>query len=590
MASFFEHQDRAQSATLWLVVLFLFGACGVIGAITLLVSLLIPNSVPLAIAVSVLMIAIPFFFKLFTFGGGGSVVAESLGGTRVDPASQDLYERKVLNIVEEMAIASGMPVPPVYILDEDCINAFAAGTLPSNAVIGVSRGALEALSRDELQGVMAHEFSHIFHGDMRINMRAIAAIFSVMAVGYVGYFIVRSTLRGPRLARRGDGKAVAGIALLGLGLVVVGSIGTFFGRLMQAAISRQREFLADASAVQYTRNPAGISGALQKIAAQSSGLMRHAQASQFNHMLFSAGINTLFASHPPLPERIARIGSMAGGVLPEAPVKSLVQSVDSVGSVSAAGIARVAALHSSMSVPLDHAVHDAQQAEAVVLLCALSIDTHKASQQRSVIAARAPQLAQATARLDREVAALTIASRLELVDRACATLVMQPASSYKSFRSLLSESMRVDGTVDLLEWTISQVLRMRVELPLAVQAGFTPPARRGSMGSVAEHAQRLLGLLALQGHDDDVEALAALHVGLAETNLSVVGLPRRDERTLDSIALDLDRLETLRPSAVGTLVRAAAAVVSTDQHTTDREYLLLRAISERLGVPLPPIP
>lgn len=199
-----------------------------------------------------------------------------------------------------MAIASGMPIPPVFILDEDCINAFAAGKTPQDAVIGISRGAIESLTRDELQGVMAHEFSHIFHGDMRINMRAIAAIFGLMAIGYVGYFILRSTMFGPR-TRKTDEKAAAGIAIFGFGLIVIGCIGTFFGRLMQAAISRQREFLADASAVQYTRNPAGIGGALRKIGAQASGTMHHAEASQFNHMLFSQGINTLFASHPRLP-------------------------------------------------------------------------------------------------------------------------------------------------------------------------------------------------------------------------------------------------------------------------------------------------
>ncbi|MSR69664.1 MAG: hypothetical protein EXS17_04885 [Phycisphaerales bacterium] len=590
MTSFFEHQDRAQSATLWLVVLFLFGAFGVTAAITLLMALFIPNSVPLAIGVSALMIAIPFFFKLSTVGSGGAVVAQSLGGTRIDPASRDPHERKILNIVEEMAIASGMPVPPVYVLDEECINAFAAGTLPSNAVIGVSRGAIETLTRDELQGVMAHEFSHIFHGDMRINMRAIAAIFSVMAVGYIGYFILRTTMYSPRTSRRSDGKATAGIALLGIGLIVVGCIGTFFGRLMQAAISRQREFLADASAVQYTRNPAGIAGALAKIAQQSSGAMHHAEASQFNHMLFAEGVSTLFASHPPLPLRIERIRSMAGGVLAQAPITSPAQCVASVGSIDAIGLARIASGHASLSAPLDTAIHDSHEAEAVVLLCAQSEDATKSALQRALIVARAPELALVFARLESEVSALGVETRLELVDRACATLVVGSTESYKHFRTLLSDSIRVDGTIDLLEWTITQVLRTRVEVPLAARGGVSPPTRRASLDGVAANALRILGLLALQGHDDDAAAANALRAGLKAAGLPEAGLPNRLERTLDSIATDLDALEKLRPSAAGILVNAAAICVSTDQQTTAREYLLLRAISERLGIPMPPIP
>ncbi len=590
MSNFFEHQDRAQSATFRLVVLFLFGACGVIGAITLLVSMLIPNSVPLAIGVSVLMIAIPFFFKLTTIGSGGDAVALSLGGTRIDPSSQEIHERKILNIVEEMAIASGMPIPPVYVLDEECINAFAAGTLPTNAVIGVSRGAIETLTRDELQGVMAHEFSHIFHGDMRINMRAIAAIFSVMAVGYVGYFILRSTMYSPRASRRSDGKATAGIALIGLGLVVVGCIGTFFGRLMQAAISRQREFLADASAVQYTRNPAGIAGALAKIAQQAAPAMRHAQASQFNHMLFAEGVNTLFASHPPLPVRIERIRAMAGGILAQPPIDSPAQRVAAVGSIPAAGLAHVASLNAALSAPLASAVHDAHEAEAVVLLCAQSEDATKAEMQRSLIAARDPELARVVARLEREVRAQSVEGRLELVDRACATLCLAQAESYRHFRTLLSDVIRVDGTIDLLEWTITQVLRMRVEVPIAARGGRTPPTRRATLSGVVEHAQRILGLVALQGHDDDDGAMAALKAGLQAAGLPATGLPDRSMRTLDSIATDLEVLETLRPSAAGILVHAAAICVAADQQTTTREYLLLRAISERLGIPLPPIP
>ena len=414
MSNFFEHQDRAQSRTGWLVFLFVIGVLGVTISITLLTAAFMPKAIPLAIVVSLLIIGVPFVFKLLTMSSSGALVAESLGGIRINPSSQEPNERKILNVVEEMAIASGMPIPPVFILDEDCINAFAAGKTPQDAVIGVSRGAIESLTRDELQGVMAHEFSHIFHGDMRINMRAIAAIFGLMAIGYVGYFILRSTMFGPR-TRKTDEKAAAGIAIFGISLIVIGCIGTFFGRLMQAAISRQREFLADASAVQYTRNPSGIGGALRKIGAQASGIMRHAEASQFNHMLFSQGINTLFASHPPLAERIKRIEAIAGGVLsesinvtpPQTPSHSheaqiggrtnpmaeiLARSFAAVGSVPAGNLARVHAEYSSSDGLLLSAAHNPDGAKAIILAVTMAQDKTKAAAQRKFIIAKMPEI------------------------------------------------------------------------------------------------------------------------------------------------------------------------------------------------------
>ncbi|MSR44301.1 MAG: hypothetical protein EXS15_02955 [Phycisphaerales bacterium] len=599
MANFFEHQERAQSRTLWLVVLFLFGVCGVTACVTTLMALFIPNSVWLAILLSLLLIGIPFLYKLLTMSASGVAVAESLGGTRIDPASSEVNERKILNVVEEMAIASGMPIPPVFVLDEECINAFAAGTTPQDAVIGVSRGALETLTRDELQGVMAHEFSHIFHGDMRINMRAIAAIFGIMAVGYVGYFLLRSTMYAPR-GRKSDGRATAGIALFGLGLIVVGCVGTFFGRLMQAAISRQREFLADASAVQYTRNPSGIGGALRKILGQSSAAMHHAEASQFNHMLFCEGVQTLFASHPPLAERIARIESIAGVSLPEpstppiprAPVHSntgLASSFAAVGSVRPSGLASASVALSAGGDQLNNAAHQFIGAKAIVWAITLSTNPTRAAAQRSLVAQRSSDIADALREVEVAVASLNTQSRLALVDVACATLVNDHVSSYQVFRRLLSDSVRLDGTVDLLEWTVLQVLRMRVELPIAVRGGAKLPARTATLAQHDTHARRILGLFALQGTHDEECARLAFERALKVAGLEGGSLPPQEERSLDSIAKGLDALESLRPTAAGRLVEAALCCVRADAATTDREYLLLRALSERLAIPLPPM-
>ena len=193
-------------------------------------------------------------YKYIQLSGGGRSVAESMGGRLINSQTKDADERKILNVVEEMAIASGTPVPPVYLLEDDAINAFAAGHTPQDAVIGITRGCIKLLKRDELQGVVAHEFSHIFHGDMKINMRLVALLNGILLLGLMGHFLVRSTTHGAAF-RSKNKSSPAAILGLGVGLIVIGYTGTFFGNLIKAAVSRQREFLADASAVKFTRNP-----------------------------------------------------------------------------------------------------------------------------------------------------------------------------------------------------------------------------------------------------------------------------------------------------------------------------------------------
>ena len=584
MASFFDHQERAQSRTGWLVVLFLMGSLGITVCVTVVMAMVIPNSIPLAIGVSVLLIGVPFLFKLATLGSSGSQVALAMGGQLVSPETGDPAERKVLNVVEEMAIASGMPSPPVYVLDEPGINAFAAGTSPQNAVIGVSRGSIELLSRDELQGVMAHEFSHIFHGDMKINMRAIAAIFGLMALGYVGYYL----LRGGSMGRRGKGGGQ--IALVGLAFLVLGAIGTLFARLMQAAISRQREFLADASAVQYTRNPQGIGGALAKIAQQADCTMLHPEASQFNHMLFSEGVRTAFASHPPLRERIDRIKAMAGGVLvePAAPPSGSRVPLATIGSVPHGNLERAHASLMGLAPAHLESAHRGGDSWAVVFAVVLGREPSRAKRMMEVVNATDTRLADSITAVMSEPLPTGIAEQLALVDVACATLARTNSQTYLATRTLLAQALKADGKIDLLEWVVTEILRARVELPIAARGGRSPDRSR-QLRDVIAPAQRALGMIALLGAPDEATATTSLAAGLARAGLPGVALPPPAERTLDSIVSDLKALESLRPAAASTLLESAVACVSHDQATTEQEYLLLRALSERLAVPLPPV-
>ena len=621
MASFFEQQDKAQSRTWILGLFFGMGMLALCAVAWLATAILLQGNRAVMMDPAVIggtflgigaITVLPALWKYATLGGHGSKVAQALGGVRIDPATRDPDERKVMNVVEEMAIASGMPVPPVYLIRDPSINAFAAGTTIRDAALGITTGAIEQLSRDELEGVMAHEFSHVFHGDMRINLRAMAAIFGMMALGYVGYILLRSAPRGG--SRKNNG--AAGIALFGLALAAIGAIGTFFGRIMQAAISRQREFLADATAVQYTRNPAGIAGALRKIARLHDPTLAIPQASQFNHFFFTEGVRTWMASHPPLSERIKRIEMMAGGVLPEAPSRAapragagvgaataartpvgsmpagaaaagLVQALADVGSVDRA---RIDAVHDALErTPnlLRAAAHDPMGARAVVYASLLAGHDGSADTRLDAIRGGDPAAADECREMIASMRSVPARQRLALVELACSALSALPLQDYQSFRGLVAGLMRTDSRIDLYEWTIAQILRSRVEDRLRAES-VRPSADRVTLRAVQGQVASLLGLVACTTGKDAQHAEQALAAGLAEIGLTAGRLPDPAQRSLDALSAALDSLGNLKPSERGRLLSACVAIVSHDGNVRDDEVFIVRSIAERLAVPLPP--
>ena len=353
---FFEHQERARKSSGRLVLLFFLAVAGIVASVYLAVMLLVvrlevglwePRVFFLITTVVLAVVASGSLYKSAQLRGGGAVVARRLGGRRVDSDSTDLLERRVLNVVQEIAIASGTPMPDVYVLDhEPGINAFAAGHSEGDAVIGVTRGAMEKLTRDELQGVMGHEFSHLLNGDMKLNLRLMGVIHGILLIGIIGRVMMHGG--GGRRSRR-DRDGGGQIVLLGLALFAIGYIGTFFGGLIKAAVSRQREFLADASAVQFTRNPEGISHALAKIGGLPHGSrMATSLAAEASHMFFGDGMaqrmSSALATHPPLAERIKRIDpSFAGQFEQVAQDFVALPAADeaSMGALSLAGAATV---------------------------------------------------------------------------------------------------------------------------------------------------------------------------------------------------------------------------------------------------------
>jgi Zn-dependent protease with chaperone function len=279
-----------------------------------------------AILITLLVVGTAIFKSFMLAEGGGKSVARSMGGTRVGELDADPDRRRLRNIAEELAIATGLRTPPVYVLEEEpAINAFAAGFGGEDAVVGVTRGAVDRLKRNQLQGVVAHEFSHIINGDMRLNIRLLGFLTGIQAITFIAQYLLRL---GMPVLTASNGKSSSRRHPLGMILALVfgvvlwpiGQIGALFALLITSAVNRQREFLADASAVQYTRDPEGLREALIVLLQDECGGSLHGAAAQVaSHMFFVGGMgwHQLIATHPPLEERIRRLDSTDGSLRPQ---------------------------------------------------------------------------------------------------------------------------------------------------------------------------------------------------------------------------------------------------------------------------------
>ncbi len=549
-------------------------------------------------------------FKLVQLGSGGRVVAESLGGKFIDPSSRDPQERKVLNVVEEMAIASGNPVPPVYLMEDESINAFAAGMNRRNAVIGVTRGCIAILSRDELQGVMAHEFSHIHNGDMRLNMRLIAILHGILMIGLIGYYIAHGSGSSYRYRSRRDGKQVS----LGLALMAIGYGGTFFGNMIKAAVSRQREFLADASAVQFTRNPAGISGALKKIGGYRKGSMiQDGHAAEFSHFFFGQGIRTSFstfmATHPPLAERIKRIEPRWQGafsVVNEAPIQDATSSesdssvshfsnggefvenqtplndsiIEHAGEASADSLTKAHELISGFPKNIYNAAHQAFSARAVVYGLLLDKNSVIRDQQLESLQHSAhPATYRELVSLLDEVLSIKSFQRLPLLMLCTPALKQLSEPQYKIFKKNLAILIKADRKVSLFEWCLYRITTKNYESD-EKEGHFNLEACRAEL-------ETLFYFVAQAGKNDD--ALTAFNKGMAAINHPLYTKIPIVAHSLPTLDQALDRLERLKPLEKPRLLKALIEIINADEKAINEEKELFRAVADTLNCPFPPL-
>ena len=583
---------------------------------------------------TIVIVGLASLFKWMQMRNGGADIAEMVGGRRVAPNTTDLDERRLLNVVEEMAIASGVPVPAVFILEkEPGINAFAAGLTTADAVVAVTQGTLQKLNRDELQGVIAHEFSHILNGDMRLNVKLSAIVFGILFLGLIGrgllYSLSRGRVRSGGGGGKGKGNGVVVLLAVGLALMIVGYVGYFFGRLIQAAVSRQREFLADASAVQFTRNPDGIAGVLKKIGGYTLGSrMIGTHAGEIGHFFFAQGFRSHFggawATHPPLPERIRAVDprwdgqffkpeevvdvktksfaetGLGGAPKPTTPAPGFpfplpvpglppplgripfapAAAIADIATLSAAHFDRAQTLLDSIPAALRDATHDAERAPALVYSLLMT-----ATKARELIATHdTPVAADHAEQLQPHIAALAPSAKLPLLQLAFPALTTLDHSARARFVTTLDELVHADTMVTPFEFALQKMLLHQLKLAGAPQARVD----FHSFQAVADDIAVVLSTLARTGAADEKNAVAAFAQGLRELPLLKDTLALKPATTdLDALDRALDRLAISSLPIKKRLLLAAASVIGTDGTITVSEGELFRAIAITLDCPMP---
>lgn len=641
---FFEAQALAKKRTTRLVVLFVLAVLGIIAvgyfAFIFLVAmhggeaavdgsrierdhnaagqfdLWQPDTLLVFSVITIGVVGFSALSKWFQLRAGGRAVAEMVGARLVPLQTADLRERQLLNVVEEMAIASGLPLPDVYVLDEETgINAFAAGLTTSDAVVAVTRGTLEKLNRDELQGVVAHEFSHILNGDMRLNVRLTAILHGILVIGLIGRGII-SSLRFSRPRRNSkEGNGVVVVLIMGFVLLCLGYVGYFFGRLIQAAVSRQREFLADASAVQFTRNPGGIVGALKKIGGYALGShIQSTRASELSHFFFAQGFRSsfggLWATHPPLDVRIRAVDASFDGKYFEPPalidvtvdtwarqravsssaprrVVTPLNLVASIGALETAHTERAHHVSGTITESLRSAVRAPQSAAAVVCGLLLESDPDLRARQRNIIRNRgSDRIAAALAPLENDLIALPPEARLPLLLLTPPALRQLSPAELARFLDALDELVHADQQVSLFEFALQKVLTHHLDLAAR------PDGRRElySPADVSPEISTVLSFGARLSAADEPQAAQAFHAGSAgfaglhpPLVLQPSGFPQ-----LDRLDAALDKLALAYGPVKKRVLTALATTVSHDGRIDPAEAELLRALASALDCPIPP--
>jgi len=640
--NFFEHQDQARRNTKKLVGLFILAVVTLITVTSVFISAAVyhysksnsphfsqlaqqypslppwlnPEIFMLTAACVLGTVIVGSLFKWMQLSAGGKAVAEAMGGRQILQNTDQPREKKILNIVEEMAIASGLPVPAVFMLDSAAINAFAAGHNHHDAIIGVTQGCVDLLDREQLQGVIAHEFSHILHGDMSLNMRLVGVLHGILAISLIGRLLLHTGRpRHRRFNSRRSNDKGSGIALIGLGLLIIGYIGSFFGSLIKANVSRQREFLADASAVQFTRNPEGIGQALQKIGGFSHGSqLNQANTEEFSHLFFGevSSFNSWMATHPPLPERITRILPQWGGQYPEVaapasteesssayntqaashfsgesntrtPTSPPQSAIDSIGSMNTAQLHKAKQLLGDIPRHLKEAAGDAFSARALVYSLLMKDDEgNQSNQWQQLKSGCHPVVFRHTTQLFEEVQQLSTELMLPLFESCLVSLKTLSTAQYQVFKKNVMLLIRADKKVSVFEWCLYRMLINNLEAK-------RPSSRAIDLIRATSACEDLLSNLCLLGETTPQTAELAFHKA-AENLEFKLNYTAQQEPHFQHIDQALQTLRRVKPLQKPQLLKALACAIEHDGQITVAEQELFRAIADNLDCPVPPLP
>ncbi len=632
--NFFEYQDQARRQSRWLIFLFIVAVITIVVVIDLAVLIAfgvmdseqqesvfsfqslkanLPSLLGGAL-VTTGVIVVASLFKTAMLRSGGGKVARELGGTLVEADTRDPLKRRLYNVVEEIALASGIAVPEIYVLEQESgINAFAAGFTPADAAVAVTRGALEKLSRSELQGVIAHEFSHIFNGDMRLNIRLMGALFGILMLSLIG----RRVLHGSFFMGRSKNSNGGAIVVIAIVVMLVGFIGLFFGRWIKSAVSRQREYLADASAVQFTRDPDGIAGALKKISVYSDASYLNVESEEVSHMLFGDGERTkMFSTHPPLNERIQRIDKsfrpedlvqLAKKIQRQGQVEAELAAkeqrdkkpaaagmfdadslIDQIGHPDFSRILMAASLAAAIPEQISQAAHSSQWATEVLFYALLDHDSEIREQQLLIVAqnmgadseGRVRGLLKAAPELARE-------QRLPLLEISIPELKRRPPDYVSKVLATVQALNAADGQTDVFEYLMAKIIAQHLWESMNPQS--VKLSGRKSLKQMTGMALDVIAILATHGHQDVKEVENAYQAGIEALGVDhSTPMPAVDDWN-EALDKALPALDQLRPADKEKLVKALIATVMADNRIAVSEMELLRVVCSVIHVPLPMI-
>ncbi len=580
-----------------------------------------PKVFQTVVTITVLIVGLGSIYKIRQLSRGGVTIAHLLGGRLVATDSRELNEKKLLNVVEEMAIASGMPVPQVYLLEEQSsINAFAAGRNIYDAVIGVSRGAVEALTRDELQGVIAHEFSHILNGDMKLNVHLMGFLHGILIIGLIGSRLLESSFYSSRYSSRRSNRDGPGLPILvfGVAITAIGFIGVFFGKVIKSAVSRQREFLADASAVQFTRNSQGIAGALAKIFKGTRGaVINSSEAEEMSHFFFADGLKRSFtaflATHPPLGERIKRVDKevyarIVQGTQELTDDSSSIEVVDGISQFSSPGkqiktssseiIDRVGNPNSNhleyasrllQTIPVDirNKAHEVFSSQSVVY--ALLLDENKSVRERQIEKLHQNESAlvvKEAINLAPRLKALGVEFRLPLIDLMLPTLKNLSKPQYDSFKQNLLLLIKEDNEITIFEYVLVSIVKNSLDTFFLKET--KTPVIYNNLNDIKSYLIIVLSGIAKYGHETKELQQKAFLRGVEEIALGVNKDSFLGEVGLEEMDSSIQILRETTPNIKRDIITACIASVIYDGVVSVEEAELLRALCEFLDSPLPP--